>query len=274
MSTVTNSSFVLGTALRHRRYDTSLLLPLLTLLYCIDTDLILQTVEWALPDGQLILASQTLTENHYPRLLPTERLIQAGGEWETTGFIHNISPKGKPTAEKMRVRLYPLSFVGLSLDDTVKVTSTFRQMLSPKPQAYMLSLLQYLLSSSPYGVDRIRAITDLTGFVTHYLMREQCGALGARRRFDDAVAEVRRWDWDPGYLDLVEYIIWDRRVISSLSYMALPNPLFGSGSEDSGEEGEAQGEEEEDTGLAEIVRYREQFILWLTQEQGYIAGED
>ena len=49
---------------------------------------------------------------------------------------------------------------------------------------------------------------------------------------------------------------------------------FGSGSEDSGEEGEAQGEEEEDTGLAEIVRYREQFILWLTQEQGYIAGED
>ena len=184
-------------------------------------------MEWALPDGQLILASQTLTENHYPRLLPTERLIQAGGEWETTGFIHNISPKGKPTAEKMRVRLYPLSFVGLSLDDTVKVTSTFRQMLSPKPQAYMLSLLQYLLSSSPYGVDRIRAITDLTGFVTHYLMREQCGALGARRRFDDAVAEVRRWDWDPGYLDLVEYIIWDRRVISSLSYMALPNPLLG-----------------------------------------------
>lgn len=225
-----------------------------------------------MPDGKLILASQTLTENNYPRLLPTERLIQAGGEWETTGFIHNISPKANPGAEKMRVRLYPLSFVGLSLDDTVKVTSTFRQMLSPKPQAYMLSLLQYLLSSSPYGVDHIRAITDLTGFVTHYLLREKYGALSARRRFDDAVAEVRRWDWDPKFLDLVEHIIWDRRVISSLSYMTLPNPLFGSGSEDS--DGEAQGEEEEDTGLAEIVKYREQSILWLIQEQGYIAGED
>lgn len=234
--------------------------------------MILQTVEWAVPDGKLILASQTLTENNHPRLLPTERLIQAGGEWETTGFIHNISPKAQPGAEKMRVRLYPLSFIGLSLDDTVKVTSTFRQMLSPKPQAYMLSLLQYLLSSSPYGVDHIRAITDLTGFVTHYLLREKYGALSARRRFDDAVAEVRRWDWDPKFLDLVEHIIWDRRVISSLSYMTLPNPLFGSGSEDS--DGEAQGEEEEDTGLAEIVKYREQFILWLIQEQGYIAGED
>ena len=174
----------------------------------------------------------------------------------------------------MRVRLYPLSFVGLSLDDTVKVTSTFRQMLSPKPQAYMLSLLQYLLSSSPYGVDRIRAITDLTGFVTHFLLRENCGALSARGRFDDAVKEVRGWDWDPGYLDLVEHIIWDRRVISSLSYMTLPNPLFWSGSEDSDGEGEAQGEEEEDTGLGEIVKYREQFILWLIQEQGYIAGQD
>ena len=235
-------------------------------------------MEWAVPDEKFILASQTLTENNYTRLFPSGRLIQAGGEWETTGFIHNISPKGKPAAaaaaEKIRVRLYPLSFVGLSLDDTVKVTSTFRQMLSPKPQAYMLSLLQYLLSSSPYGVDRIRAITDLTGFVTHFLLRENCGALSARGRFDDAVKEVRGWDWDPRYLDLVEHIIWDRRVISSLSYMTLPNPLFWSGSEDSDGEGEAQGEEEEDTGLGEIVKYREQFILWLIQEQGYIAGED
>ncbi|PWY90158.1 hypothetical protein BO70DRAFT_426541 [Aspergillus heteromorphus CBS 117.55] len=93
------------------------------------------TIEWAVPDEQLSLASKTVAENE---LFPLEgysaQLASIVGEWETTGFIHSVLDGNRLSP---RIRLYPLSFVGLKLQDSYEATLCFGSQLKawvPKPE--------------------------------------------------------------------------------------------------------------------------------------------
>jgi hypothetical protein len=143
------------------------------------------------------------------------------------------------------VHLYPLSFLGLSLQDTVQVTSTFDytlRILTPKPNMYMVSLIRHLLNH-PVGDSSRRQVKDyLLPFISFYILHEKplntkeagCDDTESeedfQKRVGDAVREMETWDWPDSnpiggaagrnnYLCIAESVVRNCRSIDQLSNM-------------------------------------------------------
>lgn len=72
--------------------------------------------------------------------------------------------------------IYPLSFVGFALWDTVEVTSTFDPMLrilTPKPRMYMQSLICHLLDHPVGDSFRLRVEDDLLSFISLFILGDK-----------------------------------------------------------------------------------------------------
>ncbi|PLB47298.1 hypothetical protein P170DRAFT_362036 [Aspergillus steynii IBT 23096] len=188
---------------------------------------VLLRVEWAVPDELLSIASETLSDLDFPRVPPsTEAVVYFYGEWERACIIHRLG-QGCP------VYLYSRSFIGLALQDTCQVTSTFDRtlkILTPKPPKYMVSLLRHLLSH-PLDVFRLRVKDDLLSFICFYILREKPlntkvegwddeSEEDYQKRVGEALKEMETWDWGAGreeYLRISESVLRDARTIDQLT---------------------------------------------------------
>jgi hypothetical protein len=154
------------------------------------------------------------------------------GKWERANISHRLDESGP-------VYLYPLSFVGLTLQDTVEVTSTFDRMLNiltPKPHMYMVSLIRHLLNHPVRDTFRRRVEDDLLSFISFHLMRDEPldtkdpgwseneneneSDEDFQKRLEDAVNEMKTWDWNAvgnEYLDIAESVVRDCHSIDQLS---------------------------------------------------------
>lgn len=182
----------------------------------------MQLVEWAVPDALLSFASQILSDQGIPRVPPSTSISTRFGQWERAGFIHNLDIAGRS-----KIYLYPLSFVGLALQDTVEVIATFDhtlKVLTPKPQMYMVSLIRHLLDHPIGNSSRIQVQDSLLGFISSYILHD--APLNTKegeddnneseedyqQRVEEAVQDMRTWNWDTieeGYLNIAEHLVRD-----------------------------------------------------------------
>ncbi|KAG2412945.1 hypothetical protein HFD88_010504 [Aspergillus terreus] len=147
-------------------------------------------VEWAVPDALLSVASQILSDCGFP------------------------------------LYIYPLSFVGLALEDTVEVPATFDRtlrILTPKPRVYMQSLICHLLSHPVGDNFRDRVEDDLLSFISFHILGEEPldtkhgdwedneSEEDFQKRLGEAVREMKTWDWDADeeYLRTAESVVRD-----------------------------------------------------------------
>ncbi|KAB8237917.1 uncharacterized protein BDW43DRAFT_321107 [Aspergillus alliaceus] len=196
---------------------------------------VLLTVEWAVPDELLAFASRVLTESGFPWTPVPKRYNPILGGWEDL-CEHHI----RDAAGKYYIRLYGLSTLGLTLNDTFEVRSTFDpslRLLTPKPPRYMLSMIQHLLNLPLQHPRRPRVIDDLAGFIegfifrgapanTQYYGEEDWAALEREflEKVPSAVEYIKSWDWgyvpDKGYLDVAEAIVRDAKKLRTVTNMS------------------------------------------------------
>ncbi|OJJ50323.1 hypothetical protein ASPZODRAFT_58781 [Penicilliopsis zonata CBS 506.65] len=192
--------------------------------------MVLLLVEWAVPDELLSFSSQVLSKYGFSRVPPSTKVTDRYGPWERGCIVHKHK-----LDESSPIYLYPLSFVGLALQDTVKVTSTFDRtlpILTPKPPMYMVSLLRHLLYHPVNDSFRLRVIDDLLSFISFYILRDKplnTKEVGwedeeseedFQQRLEEAVLEMKSWDWGASreeYLCIAESVVRDCRSIYQLS---------------------------------------------------------
>lgn len=183
-----------------------------------------------MPDALLSLASQTLSDQGIPCVPPSTSISTRFGQWERAGFIHNLDIAGRS-----RIYLYPLSFVGLGLQDTVEVISTFDRslkVLTPKPRMYMMSLIRHLLDRPIGSSSRIQVQDSLLGFISSYILCDTPmntkegeddndeSEEDYQQRVEEAVRDMRNWNWsttEQGYLSIAESLVRDCPSIWDLS---------------------------------------------------------
>ncbi|KAJ5534678.1 hypothetical protein N7527_000932 [Penicillium freii] len=196
---------------------------------------VLIVVEWVVPDKQLLLASQVLLENNWPRLLYHEKdwngRPRTAEYWEAQYLMHALDGEGW-----MRAHLIPLSLVGFTLEDTVEVPSTFAHelhLLTPKPPHYMSSLIRHLLQLPVDHNSRLRVEKDLMGFISAYILKDrpahttmwtylddQESDEDYQKRVEKGVQFMKTWDWDKieeRYLAIAERAVRDCRYIDTLT---------------------------------------------------------
>lgn len=185
-------------------------------------------MEWADPDELISLASETLSALGPPPVPLSTGAVTYNGEWDRACTIHRLG-------KRCPVYLYPLSFVGLTLQDTYEVTSTFDRtlkILTPKPTKYMVSLPRYLLNHPLDDSFRLRVKDDLLSFICFYILREkplntkdgECdddeSEKDYQNRVGEALREMKTWDWgadEKDYLRISESVMRDCRVIDQLT---------------------------------------------------------
>lgn len=183
-----------------------------------------------MPDELLSLSSETLSDSGIPCVPPSAKLTETYGKWERGGFIHAFDPAGSH-----KIFLYPLSLIGLTLQDTVEVTATFDhtlRVLTPKPRIYMLSLIRYLLDRPISDDSRFHVHSDLLGFISFYLLHDTPlntkddeleddeSEEDFQKRVEEAVHNMKTWDWESTeerFLVIAERVVRDCRTISELS---------------------------------------------------------
>ncbi|KAJ5797929.1 uncharacterized protein N7503_007225 [Penicillium pulvis] len=196
----------------------------------------LMNPEWVIPDDQLPFASQILLEADYPRIYPNPRPWV--GYRDNQCWAHYI---GAPSANLNYgiVYLVPMSLVGFSLEETMRVKPTFDnvlQILTPKPAPYMRSLIQMLRGFPVNDVRRYRVQMDLISFVCKGLLQASMEGLPYyiprdeqfKKRALDAVKIARTWDWgpvDPILAHLVHRIICEPQYIWDLTADSAVPPL-------------------------------------------------
>jgi hypothetical protein len=179
------------------------------------------------PDEQLPLASQILVENGFPIGGHSSIMVEVDKEWETVGMMHTI--EDGYIFRKTRIHLYPLSFIDLTLEDTVEATYMYdrsQTILTPKPPNFMLSLIRHLLKRPIGGPGRLRVEIELDNFIGYALFRipkfddeddmSECVEDSKsdieefKKKAEEVLIEVKQWDWgcaDQKYLDIVEKLI-------------------------------------------------------------------
>lgn len=183
-----------------------------------------------MPDELLSLSSQSLSASGIPCVPPSTGLTGIYGQWEGAGLVHSLDP-----VRSGQIFLYPLSLIGLTLQDTVEVTSTFDhtlRILTPTPRIYMLTLIRYLLDHPISNSSRYHVHNDLVGFISFYILHDtplntKDGKLEDdeseeefQKRVEEAVHDIKTWDWDSTeerFLVIAERVIRDCRTISELS---------------------------------------------------------
>ncbi|OQE47494.1 hypothetical protein PENCOP_c001G05901 [Penicillium coprophilum] len=162
--------------------------------------------EWVVRDEQLLLASQLLLENNWPRLLFHEKdwngCPRAPEYWEAQYLMHDLDGQGW-----MRVHLIPLSLVGFTLEDTVEL---------------------------PIGHNsRVRIEKDLMGFISAYILKDGPADTTTwthlnnlesdedyQKRIEEGIQFMKTWDWgniEERHLAIAERAVQDCRYIDTLT---------------------------------------------------------
>ncbi|KAJ5116607.1 hypothetical protein N7456_000955 [Penicillium angulare] len=136
------------------------------------------------------------------------------------------------------VHLLPLTLVGLTLEETLEVSSTFAPKLrlrTPRPTRYLLSLLRNIRKFPIGDYGRRRLQGDITNFMCFYILHcppahtpgEILDEMAERetdeeyeRRIDEAVKDLRGLDWgdvEEKDLDMVERALRDAQYIETLT---------------------------------------------------------
>ncbi|KXG45151.1 uncharacterized protein PGRI_040640 [Penicillium griseofulvum] len=197
-------------------------------------------VEWVVPNSQLLLASQLLLENNWPRLLYYERDWKYPESWEAQCLMHDLDGQGG-----MRVHLIPLSLVGFTLEDTVEVPSSFAhefKLLTPTPPHYMSSLIRHLLQLPVGHISRIRVEKDLMGFISAYILKDEPVDMTTlihrknpeseedyQKRVEKGIQFMKTWDWskiEERYITMAECAVQDCRYIDTLTDVNSGNRMF------------------------------------------------
>ncbi|KAE8407523.1 hypothetical protein BDV37DRAFT_290791 [Aspergillus pseudonomiae] len=189
---------------------------------------VLLRVEWAVPDELLSLASEILSNPGFPCVPVSTGATAWYGAWDRACIIHDLGGE-------CPVYLYALPFVGLELQDTSKVTSTFNrtlEILTPKPNRYMVSLLCHLLNHPLGDSFRYRVTDDLMSFICFYILRQKpldtkhggCeddeSEEDYQNRVGEALKETKTRDWGPcgmDYLSTSETVLRDCRSVDQLT---------------------------------------------------------
>ncbi|KAJ6114879.1 hypothetical protein N7486_000657 [Penicillium sp. IBT 16267x] len=195
----------------------------------------LMNPEWVIPDEQLPFASQILLEADFPRIYPSPRPWV--GYWDRLSWAHYV---GAPSANLNHGTIYliPMSLVGFSLEDTIRVKPTFHDTLhifTPKPAPYMRSLIEMLQAFEIHNVRRYRVQMDLMSFVCNGLLKIPMEGLPYyiprdeqfKKRAVDAVKVARTWDWgpvDPALAQLVHRVICEPQFIWELTASSAEMP--------------------------------------------------
>ncbi|KAJ5116609.1 hypothetical protein N7456_000957 [Penicillium angulare] len=193
---------------------------------------VLILAEWAVPDEQLQAASQAITDAGFPRI-PADTQGERLGLWGFKSLPHDLDG-----AAWRRVHLLPLSVVGFTLEETIVVPSKFAPTLllrTPRPSRYLLSLFRNLLQLPIDDISRHRLRKDIVCFMSHYILfappadtpRDIIAEMEAKEsdeeyklRIDEAVREVREWEWgdvEERELDMVERALRDFHYIGTLT---------------------------------------------------------
>ncbi|KAJ5946171.1 hypothetical protein N7454_003010 [Penicillium verhagenii] len=189
---------------------------------------VLIRVEWAVPDEQLSVASQILIDHGFPLLEHGWNQLVLG-MWGTGCLPHDLDGAGHK-----KVHLLPLSLVGLTLEETIEVPSTFDPELtlrSPKPPRYFLSLFRHLLQLPLADCSRTRVQQDICTFilgsVIHSLPADTPRWIvdaeseeDYQKRVEQGVLEMKSWDWgevEPRYLEMAERAVRDCHYTKTLT---------------------------------------------------------
>jgi hypothetical protein len=134
----------------------------------------------------------------------------------------------------VRIRLFALSFVGLTLQDTEEAKSIFdreQSILIPKPPNYFVSMIQ-LLRKYPTGlIHRKKVQRELFTFLAYYVLHEPSISACEKgyetdesedeyqQKLEEAIVSVRGWDWGPvgtEYLEIIERMLRNAQTIYSI----------------------------------------------------------
>ncbi|EAS31772.3 uncharacterized protein CIMG_13129 [Coccidioides immitis RS] len=121
------------------------------------------TFEWAIPDSQLPLVSETLLEHGIPLSSVLKSCAKDYSEQETIDVMHYYAA--------MCIHLIPLFYMLLSLNVCVRVLSTVnlqQSLLVPNPQRYLLYKIKKLLSL-PLSMQQHPICSDITQVLSRYV---------------------------------------------------------------------------------------------------------
>ncbi|KAJ5704161.1 hypothetical protein N7493_011299 [Penicillium malachiteum] len=158
-----------------------------------------EVLVWAVPDDQLSLPSQILIDKEFPLK-----------DLESSHWRH--------------VHLLPLSFVGLTLEETIEVPSTFADdlsLLSPKPPRYLLSLIRNLLKLPLGDPSRFRVEKEILTFISAYVLH---GPPSHTPRWVVAQQSEESYQEQDRYLEIIELAVRNCQYIRILTDVADSEP--------------------------------------------------
>ncbi|OOG00408.1 hypothetical protein ASPCADRAFT_502725 [Aspergillus carbonarius ITEM 5010] len=195
----------------------------------------------AVPDDLLGSTSQTLTKNGFPWSPRPEDC-----NYYHCGRVDRSRTHNRDAAGGNLIYLYPLSVLGLTLEDAFEVPSIFNhklRFLTPKPSRYMLSMIRHFVNSpvDDYSM-RHRVTNDLAGFMHVYIFRgppadtqyntaeeEEAAEREFMEKVPHVIQEMNSWDWgdisDPEYLDIAENIVRDARKLETTTKVVKVVPV-------------------------------------------------
>ncbi|KAE8383464.1 hypothetical protein BDV26DRAFT_287652 [Aspergillus bertholletiae] len=165
---------------------------------------LLFVAEWAVPGALLKLASRVLTESGFPWApAPMDDHPTLSG-WEDL-CEHHI----RVTSGEHYIRLYDISTLGLTLNKTFEVRSTFDpnlRLLTPQPPRDSFSVA-LPANTQYYGEE------DYAEVEREFL-----------EKVPSAVEYIKSWDWgdvpDKEYWDIAEAVVRDARVLYTVTRVA------------------------------------------------------
>lgn len=92
-----------------------------------------------------------------------------------------------------------------------------------------MSLISFLLDRPVEDIFRVRVVSALVSFISYYILREEQldtktsgyhddeSEEHFQQRINDAVEEIKCWDWRDGYLDIAISVLRDCRSAYQLS---------------------------------------------------------
>ncbi|GLI77843.1 hypothetical protein PoHVEF18_006139 [Penicillium ochrochloron] len=189
---------------------------------------VLIVVEWIVPDEYLDIASQTVSEQGFALAAKPPHEGFPWENWHKMGRFHDLDKESWS-----QIHLYPLTAVGLALEDTYEVLSTFDPKLrirTPVPARYMLTMIRELVKVPLQHTNRHRIIGDLAGFIHGYIFHgppaetqyygeedEAMAEAEIRSEIEGAVQFIKTWDWghveNERYLEIAERIVRSARAM-------------------------------------------------------------
>lgn len=177
--------------------------------------------------------TQTLLEHDFPAVAASDVLKTSRGVCETAGTPFS-SRRPLSNNPEVRIRLYTLSFVALTLQDTERAESLFdheQSILIPKDPNYFVSLVQLLRKYPDDLIHRTKVEIELCTFLAYHILHEPtiptyekgCESDESedeyQQRVERGISSVRAWDWgsiEKDYSSMLEGMLQDAQTMASI----------------------------------------------------------